>query len=177
MNSMKKNIWPAMMIAFALFAGTVTASYGQKKVDEAQISDYSGPIIRKKDPSQGAKLGNLFNMKMHQSLSASIGSWGGNMMNTVAFTNSMNFFFTPKLTGQFNVSLLTSPFSQVNFYGSPGTNKLQVALDARLNYQVSKNMDIHLELRRGPGRYGMYPGSFYGRYYGSPYQYGPAFER
>jgi hypothetical protein len=176
MDSTMKNLCSAIIIACTLIAGTATASYAQKKANETQMSAYSGPIIRKKDPSQGAKLSNLFNMKMHQSFSANIGSMGGYMMNTFAFTNSMNFFFTPKLTGRVDVSLLTSPFSQVNFSGFQNHHNLQVALDARLNYQLSKNLDIHLELRKMPGRYGFYPGSLYGPYRGLPYQYGPGFE-
>jgi hypothetical protein len=171
-----KNLCSAIVIVCALIAGTATASYAQKKADETQISAYSGPIIRKKDPSKGAKLSNLFNMKMHPGFSATIGSFGGYMTNTFAFTNRMDFFFTPKLTGQVAISLLTSPFSQVDFSGFQNRRNLQVALDARLNYQLSKNLDIHLELRRAPGRYGFYPGSYYGQYYGLPNQYGSFFE-
>src|SRR5699024_7096188 len=98
------------------------------------------------------------------------------MMNTFAFTNSMRFFFTPKLTGQVDVSLITSPFSQLNIYGLKNDNhKLQVALDARLKYQINKNLDVRLEFRKLPRRYGYYPGAFYGRGL-YPYQYGPVFE-
>lgn len=174
-----KNLFSTTIIVCALIAGTATASYAQKKANETKMSAYSGPIIKKKDPSEGANLSNLFNMKMHQSISASVGSFGGTMMNTFAITNSMRFFFTPKLTGQLNVSLLTSPFSQLNFYGFQNSHKLQVALDARLKYQINKNLDVQLNIRRSPRRYGLYgiyPGSFYGRFYGSPYYYSPGFE-
>jgi len=150
-----------------LFVVGVSVSYAQKRKDETKISSYSGPIIKKKDPSQGADLGNLFNVKMHQSFSASVSTFGGNVMNTEAFTNSMQFFFSKKLTGQVDVSLLTSPFTQIgnnNFYGFKDNRNLQVALDAQLNYKINKNMDIHLEINRTPARYGYYPGSRYSRF-------------
>lgn len=172
-----KNILSVIIFVCLLVAGISAVSYGQKKSGLTKISAYSGPILKKNDPSQGARLSNLFNVKMHQSITTSFGSWGGALTSTIAFTNSMRFFFTPKLTGQVNVSLLTSPFSQLNYYGIKDNRRLQVALDAQLRYQISKNLDIRVEFRKLPRRYGFYPGSFYGMYRDVPFPNNSVFER
>lgn len=173
---MMKKTYCTVFFVCIVVAGSSVACYAQRKAALTKVSAYSGPIIRKKDPSQGAKLSNLFNMKMHQSFSASIGTWGGYMTNTFAFTNTMRFFFTPKLTGQVAISLLTSPLSQLNFNGFQDDRKFRMALNARLKYQINRKMDIRVEFRKIPRRYG-YPGSLYSPYRGMPFQYNPAFER
>ncbi len=163
----------------------ISISQAQKVDELTNQAAYSGPIIQKKDPSEGANLGNLFNMTMNQSFSANIGTMGGHVMNTDIFTNSMHFFFTPKLTGQFDVSLLTSPFGMNNFYGFNRdmngfnqNNKLQVALDAQINYKITDHMDIHLRVSKMPSGYGYYPGGYgYGRYGMSPFASEPVFGR
>ena len=170
-----KKLFSIGILGCALMLCVASVSYGQKKADETQQSAYSGPIIRQHNPSDGANLSNLFNMKMHQSLSASVGTFGGYVMNTEAFTNSMDFFFSKNLTGQLDISLLTSPFTQNNFYGVGAQKNLQFALDAQLNYQINKNLDVHLEINKAPAGYGYYPGA-YGRYGAFPYRGGPIFE-
>jgi hypothetical protein len=177
MNIMKK-ILSIGVTVFALSLFCISVSKAQKINELMNRAAYSGPIIQKEDPSQGAKLSNLFNMKMNQSFSANIGTMEGRVMNTDIFTNSMHFFFTPRLTGQVDVSLLTSPFGMNNIYGFNKDNKLQMALDAQVNYKLTDHMDIHLRVSKMPRGYGYYPGYYgYSRYGMAPFESEPAFGR
>jgi hypothetical protein len=183
MAHVMKKLLSVGVAVFTLSVFCVSVSSAQKVDELTKQAAFSGPIIKKKDPSEGANLGNLFNMKMSQSFSANIGTMGGHVMNTDIFTNSMHFFFTPKLTGQLDVSLLTSPFGMNTNYGfnkanNGFNNKLQVALDAQLNYQLTDHMDLHLRVTKMPDGYGYYPGYYgYGRYGTAPFAYGPIFGR
>lgn len=162
----------SLVCVFTLLLSAV--SYGQFKDQETKRSEYSGPIIKKDDPSDGANLGNLFNMKMTHSYSVNFGTFGGQMMNMNAYTNSMQFFFNEDLTGQVNVSLLHSPFGQPNAYDFNKQNSFDVALNAQIDYQINDNMNLHFEVNKYPDSYGY--GSAYGRYSNtSPFQYGPIF--
>ena len=161
------------MLVFLLVCPTT--GYSQFKDQETKRSEYSGPIIKKNDPSDGANLGNLFNMQMSHSYSMTFGSVGGQMTNVNAYTNSMEFYFREDLTGQVNVSLLHSPFGQSNAFSYREDQQIDVMLNAQLDYQINDRMNLHFEVTRAPGGYGF--GSPYGRYYrSSPFQSASDFE-
>lgn len=139
-----------------IFAASI--SQAQFRKHEMKRSDYSGNIIKQEDPSEGANLGNLFNMQMSHSYSVSFGSMGGQVMNMNAYTNTMQFFFSEDLTGQVNVSLLHSPFGQSSVYNFQNQDPLNVALNAQLDYQINDRMHISFEVTRNPDGYGYYNG-------------------
>lgn len=135
-------------------------------------SDYSGPIVKEHDPSDGANLGNLFNMQMSHSYSVNFMSFGGQYQNLNAYTNTMQFFFTDKLTGRVDLSLMHSPFGGNAMNGFDAQKEVQFILrNAELNYQLSDNTSLHLQVNQYPQGYGYYPGYGDSRY--SPFQSAP----
>lgn len=171
-----KKIIPVSLLAILFCIFSATALQAQIKENQHKRSDYSGSIIKQHDPSAGANLSNLFNMKMSHSYSMNFGTAGGQMMNMNAYTNTMQFFFTEDLTGEVNLSLLHSPFGQPNLYGlNENQRSMDVALNAQIDYQINERMSLSFEVNRQPGNYGFYPG--YGGYRNAPFQYGPAIGR
>jgi hypothetical protein len=148
-------------------------SNAQLREDLDHRSTYTGPII-KTDKSAGANLGNLFNMEMDHSYSMMFGSFGGQFQNMNAYTNTMRFFFSEKLTGRLDLSLLHSPFgNNVSMVGnnmgsSTGMNTQFLIRNAELNYQINDKSNISIHFQQLPS-YGRYSG-FYRPHYGSPFQ-------
>jgi len=147
----------------------------QLRKSETQASDYSGPIVKEKDPSNGANLGNLFNMQMGHSYSVNFASFGGQYQNTNAYTNTMQFFFSEKLTGRVDLSLLHSPFGN-NLNGFNADQEVQFILrNAELNYEIGDNSTLRLQFNQYPQGYGYSPG--YGRFSNAPFRTGSVFDR
>lgn len=166
---MKKAYIPCIISFLVLFAGSFTA-HAQLRQQETNLSDYSGPIVKKHDPSDGANLGNLFNMEMSHSYSVNFFSFGGQYQNINAYTNTMQFFFSDKLTGRVDLSLLHSPFGGT-MNGFDAQQEVQfIVRNAELNYEISDNASLHLRVNQYPGGMGHYPGPGYGRYRYSPFQ-------
>lgn len=159
-----------------LIAG-VSVAQAQLRKSQHTASDYSGPIVKQNNPSDGANLGNLFNMKMSHSYSVNFSSFGGQYQNLNAYTNTMQFFFTDKLTGRVDLSLTHSPFSSnSSLNGFDTGQEVQFILrNAELNYQLTENSSLHLQVNQCPQGYGYYPG--YGRYRNSPFQSSSLFEQ
>lgn len=165
---MKKFITSAIIL-FAFISTTAFTAQAQLRDQENKPSDYSGPIVKERDPSEGANLGNLFNMKMSHSYSVNFMSFGGQYQNLNAYTNTMQFFFTDKLTGRVDLSLIHSPFSSNTMNGFDAQQEVQFILqNAELNYEISDNASLHLQVNQYPQGYGYYPG--YNRYGYSPFQ-------
>ncbi len=171
-----KKVLPVFLLVIIFSVFSVTVLQAQIKENQPKRSDYSGSIIKQQNPSAGANLGNLYNMKMSHSYSVNFGTAGGQVMNMNAYTNTMQFFFTEDLTGEVNLSLLHSPFGQPNLYGlNENQRSMDVALNAQIDYQINDQMRLSFEVNRQPGNYGFNPG--YGGYRNTPFQYGPAFGR
>lgn len=149
---MKKLLFVLLLISIML--GSFSYSQAQLRDDQHKNSDYSGPIVKQTDPSVGGDWGNLFNMKMSHSYSVNFGSFGGNMQNFNAYTNTMQFFFSEKLTGRVDLSLIHSPFGNNNLNGFNADQEVQFILqNAELNYQLSEKASLHLRVNQYPSGY------------------------
>ncbi|HLR26053.1 MAG TPA: hypothetical protein VK112_09315 [Fodinibius sp.] len=128
-------------------------------------SELTGPVVQ--DPSQGAKLSNLFNMQMDHSYSMMFSSFGGQMHNMNAYTNTMQFFFTENLTGRVDLSLLHSPFGNSFMQQDSGLNTEFIIRNAELSYEISDNSHVRVQFQQRPTSYGPWG---YGRNAFSPYR-------
>lgn len=161
-----------ILVIFALaFASVAEAQFRE---DKTKQSEYSGPIIKKEDPSNGSNLGNLFNMQMSHSYSVNMGTMGGQVYNMNAYTNTMRFFFNDQLTGEVNLSLLHSPFGPSNPYSFREQNQFDVMFNAQIDYQINDRMNLQLEVNRYPAGYGPYG---FGGYRNAPFESGPIFRQ
>jgi len=153
-------------LALLLVALASTVSYAQFR-EHQNNSDLSGPVIKDNRKSEVGNWSNLFNMKMSHSYSMNFISAGGQYMNVNAYTNSMDFFFTERLTGELDISLLHSPFG--NSFMNQGNNALGAEIvirNAELNYQIGERSSITIQFQQHPYGYG------YSRW-GSPFYRGP----
>ncbi|MFH5834019.1 hypothetical protein ACG2F4_00055 [Halalkalibaculum sp. DA3122] len=150
----------AIAFTLSLFVISAITAYGQFR-DQEHNQDFTGPLVQQQR-SEAGNWSNLFNMKMSHSYSMSFMSMGGQYRNVNAYTNSMDFFFSDRLTGELDISLMHSPFGQ----GFSNTNN-QLGADivirnAALNYQLSEKSHITIQFQQ-------HPGSFYSPYGGNPY--------
>lgn len=161
------------LLLFVLLIAGVTVSHAQLRKAKTDITDYRGPVFRQDDPSEGANLSNLFNMTMDHSYSMTFGSIGGNYRNVNMYTNTMRFYFTKKLTGRVDLSILHSPFGSGNIAGLNADKEVKFIIrNAELNYDISKNSSIHIQFQQLPYAYGYNRfGRGYGRFgrYYSPF--------
>lgn len=164
----KATLLSATSVLLLLLLGMSSLSQAQLRKDLTSSSDLTGPIIKQQDPSQGANLGNLFNMQMSHSYSMNFASYGGQFQNMNAYTNTMQFFFSEDLTGRVDLQLLHSPFGNNSFMGnnSTGMDMEFRVRNAELNYQISENSSIKLQFQQVPG-YGFNPWT--GRSYSNPF--------
>lgn len=151
----------ALLFTLSLFIVSSLTAYGQFREKEHD-QDFTGPIVQQERSSEVGNWSNLFNMKMSHSYSMSFMSVGGQYRNVNAYTNSMDFFFSDRLTGELDISLMHSPFGQ----GFSNTNN-QLGADivirnAELNYQISDKSHISIQFQQ-------YPNSFYSPYGRNPY--------
>lgn len=142
---MKKSI---LLLASILFFLAATSGYAQFREDQIRSSDITGNVI--KDRPTGT-FENLFNMQMSHSYSMMFGSYGGQYQNINAYTNTMQFFFTDRLTGRLDVSLLHSPFGN-NFAngGNTGMGAEIILRNAELNYKFNENSSLHIQFQQVP---------------------------
>ncbi|HEX6981388.1 MAG TPA: hypothetical protein VF181_01375 [Balneolaceae bacterium] len=163
---MKKVSFLSTIIFFVFLSiGMNSASFAQLKADLRDPSVLRGPIL-KQDRSEGANLGNLFNMTMDHSYAMTFSSFGGQMHNINAYTNTMRFYFSEDLTGRVDLSILHSPFGNSFMSKNDGMNAKFIIRNAELNYQINDRSNISIHFRQIPG-YGM--NSWRTGYYRSPF--------
>ena len=160
---MKKTAFISTVSLVVLFLiGLSSISHAQLRSEVNNSSELMGPIIKQNDPSQGADLGNLFNMQMDHSYSMMFSSAGGQFQNMNAYTNTMHFFFSEDLTGRVDLSLLHSPFgnSMMSPNSSSGMDTQFLIRNAELNYQISDRSNISIQFQQLPSYgYGINPWS------------------
>lgn len=156
----KSSFLPFVAVLVILTIGLHSLASAQLRKDLDNSSELMGPVI-KQNPSEGSNLGNLFNMQMDHSYSMMFSSFGGQMQNMNAYTNTMHFFFSDKLTGRVDVSLLHSPFGNSFMPNNNGTgngmNTEFILRNAELNYQISDKSNISIQVQQLPNHYGMNP--------------------
>jgi len=144
-----------LVLAF-LTIGVHSHASAQFRDNLQHRSDLTTDVV--KDPSEGAKLSNLFNMQMDHSYSIMFTGFGGQMHNMNAYTNTMRFFFSERLTGRVDLSLLHSPFGnsfmQPNGSNDGGFGAKLILRNAELDYKISDNSHIRVQFQQIPGGYG-----------------------
>lgn len=130
----------------------VSIAEAQLRDDLTHGSDYSGIITHEQQSNSPGNWMNMLNMTMNHSYSMSFSSFGGNVQNLNAYTNSMNFDISDNLDAQLDVSFLHSPFGN-NYMGTDSFNSKIIIDRARLDYKLSENTNISLEFSQRPYRY------------------------
>lgn len=166
------SIISAVSVLMLLIFGFCSLANAQLREEQTRSSDLMGPIV-KENPSDGANLSNLFNMRMDHSYSMNFSSWGGQVQNMNAYTNTMRFFFSEDLTGRVDLQVLHSPFgnNMMSNNNSPGMDMDVLIRNAELNYQISDNSNISIHFQQVPN-YGLTPWSSgaYRNSYNSPFR-------
>ncbi|MDZ7772308.1 MAG: hypothetical protein U5K31_06175 [Balneolaceae bacterium] len=161
---------PLLLLLFtAVFASAATA---QLREDARSSADLTGPVVGQHSMEAGS-WENLFNMHMSHSYEMMFSSFGGSVQNVNAYTNTMRFAFTDRLSGRVDLSLMHSPFGNSMIGGNTGGLGAEFLIrNAELNYELSDRSSIHLRFQQIPAM-GMNPGSYYAnpfyRPYGSPF--------
>src|SRR5699024_9761286 len=144
-----KKIQKSFLLLFVLMFASTAVSYAQLRKDRIANDEYSGPIFKKEDPSEGANLSNLFNMTMDHSYVMTFGSVDGHYRNLNMYTNTMRFYFTEKLTGRVDLSILHSPFGGSNINGLNAQNEVKFIIrKAELDYDISENSSLHIRFQQ-----------------------------
>jgi len=136
-------------------------SFAQLRENQFKSSDYQNGIIKVHDQEPG-NWSNLFNMTMDHSYSMMFGSIGGEYQNLNAYTNTMHFFFSDKMTGRLDLSVLHSPFGNSYLNNGAGNQNVDFIIrNAEVNYQLSEKSNITFRFQQIPS-YGY--GNGYGYY-------------
>lgn len=156
---------------FALFLFFAIAAQAQLREDLVfEPETYTTSVTH----SQGSSsplggLMNLLNMSMSHSYSMSFSSFGGQMQNLNAYTNSMFFDISDKFDAQVDLSLLHSPFGN-SFMNNQNLGAKFVIDQARLDFTPTENTRISLQFSQRPyyysgfGPYGYGHDTFYSPY-------------
>lgn len=141
-------------VLLIMFLG-VSVADAQLRDDLNPPNDYTGTVSHASSSSPGIM--GLLNMTMGHSYSMTFANIGGQTQNLNAYTNSMFFNISDNLDAQVDVSLLHSPFG--NSFMTNNDLGARVILDrARINYQLSDNSSISLEVSQRPSYYSPYGG-------------------
>lgn len=146
-----------LVLLFSLSIFAVSIAEAQLRDDLNHPADYSGVVSTDNKPSTGSWM-NALNMTMNHSYSMNFSSFGGQMQNINAYTNSMLFDISDNLDAQVDVSFLHSPFGN-SFMTNENLGSRIIIDRARLDYQISDRTNISLEFSQRP-------------YYHSPFGYG-----
>lgn len=147
----------------------VSADIGHTQFRDNVTTPYTttGKIVKENTQSKTNLFGN-WSMQMSHSYSMSFSSFGGNMQNINMYTNSMDFYFSEKLTADVDISFMHSPFSSnlSPLEGSSAFNGKVFINNASLNYEINDKTSITVQFRQMPynsayGYYGM--GNAFGR--------------
>ncbi|REL29061.1 hypothetical protein DYD21_14450 [Rhodohalobacter sp. SW132] len=134
----------------------------QLREDLGGSSEYSGVVSTDHQPSTGSWM-NALNMTMNHSYSMTFSSFGGQMQNINAYTNSMLFDISERMDAQVDVSFLHSPFG--NSYMTNESLGSRIIIDrARLDYQISDRTNISLEFSQRPYQYSPFGYGGYGHH-------------
>ncbi|MCP9291712.1 hypothetical protein [Gracilimonas sediminicola] len=154
-----------LTFAFAIIYSVQLSA--QLREDLPRYNDFSGPIINSQTSTVQTWLNDFFqnNVTMSHSYSMSFGAVGGSYQNVNAYTNTLNFMFTPDLTGRVDVSFLHSPFGGSDFVNTNNNLGGQVLIrNAELNYKISDNARIQLQYQQLPAGYGYHNPYGFGAY-------------
>ena len=102
-------------LALVIILGISLDTQAQLRKNLPTPYDYSGPIINRTTPTVQHSLNQFFqkiNVQMSHSYEMSFAAYGGGVQNINAYTNTLQFAFSPKLQGRVDVSFLHSPLAE-----------------------------------------------------------------
>lgn len=154
---MKKVV--GLMALVLLFSSVSYAQFRDQLSDEPSVES----SLFKPDNGGGSLFGffNPANFSMHQTISMSYMTAGGQSLSLAMYTNSMSYRISRPLTLSADVSVMGSPYSTLGNSFSKSISGIYLTR-AELNYHPSKDFSIDLQFNQNP----LY------RYY-NPYYYGP----
>jgi len=145
---MKKRYLLLLLLVF----GTVSLADAQLREDLRRDYDtLSGTITRTQSPQSGpGNFMNMLNMAMTHSYTMSFSSFGGQMQNINAYTNSMAFDINDKMNAFVDVSVLHSPFGN-SFMNPDNAFGAKIVIDrAMFNYDITPNTSISVSFSQNP---------------------------
>lgn len=155
---MKSLVTRLVLILFVFTAFTVVAE-AQLKENLPGSATLSGPIFEQQDNSSDNLFSNLFsNFNMSHSYSMTFSSFGGQFQNMNAYTNTMQFDLSDRMSGRVDLSLLHSPFGNNFMNTNNDLGAKFIIRNAELNYDLGENSRIQLQFQQNP-YYGMSPWS------------------
>ncbi|MFO7845324.1 MAG: hypothetical protein R6V27_02085 [Balneolaceae bacterium] len=161
----------SILLLFSITFLWVSVSEAQLREDLSGYTEYSG-VVSQEQPSSTNDWMSKLNMTMNHSYSMTFSSFGGQMQNLNAYTNSMLFDISDRLDAQVDVSFLHSPFGN-SFMSNESLGSKIIVESARLDYQISENANITFEFSQRPYHYSPFNNRGYGygfnRGYHSPF--------
>ena len=161
-------------LALVIILGISLDTQAQLRKNLPTPYDYSGPIINRTTPTVQHSLNQFFqkiNVQMSHSYEMSFAAYGGGVQNINAYTNTLQFAFSPKLQGRVDVSFLHSPFGGNTPGFSSNANGIQQGFspqvmirNAELNYQISDKAFLRVQYQRLPNTMGYNPYSRFNPY-------------
>ena len=146
-----------LVFGLALTLTVVTTNVGQGQFKNVESNPYNKGNIVNQDKNNGGGFASDWDMQMSHSYAMTFSSFGGGMQNINMYTNSMDFYFSDKLTGDLDISFMHSPFGSNMLepdQGSPFNGQVFIN-NAQLNYQLGKNAHISVQFSQNPyGHYG-----------------------
>jgi len=147
---MKKLILTIGLILILCLAAS-EVGYTQFRTDVTTPYTRTGKIV-KENTQGGTNLFGNWSMQMSHSYSMSFSNFGGNTQNINMYTNSMDFYFSDKLTGDLDISFMHSPFGSnlSPLEGSSGFNGKIFVNNASLNYEINDKTSISIHFQQVP---------------------------
>ena len=139
----------SFLLAFIVVFLTFTAeSFSQLRDDLPSQVNRTGNVTNPADASNQNKLFGLVDFRMSHSYEMTMSNFGGNTFNQNYYTNTMQLFFNPNLTGRVDLSVAHSPFGN-GFMGQNQGPQFFVR-NAELNYRFSENSAISIQFQQIP---------------------------
>jgi hypothetical protein len=150
------------VLALLLCSSIASAQYRSNVASQPTVSE---SIIK---PDDGGLLFGWFDpnrLSMHQSISLSYQTFGGQGMSLGVYTNSLMYKISDAWDVQADISLMHSPF---NSFGKQFQNNLSGIFLSRaeLNYRPSKNTLFQISFRQLPAMYYWNGGYGFSGFYG-----------
>ena len=151
------------LIILLIFAANL--SFAQFKGELDEPVDIKGGITNYNPSSFLLGFINPQNFQMNHSLNMSYSAFGSHGVGMSMYTNSMSYKFNDELNIEVDASIVNTPYNTLGDAFTNAVNGIYLSR-AQLNYKPSKNFNIILQYRGGPGAgyYNPYGyGSFYNR--------------
>lgn len=161
----------ALLLAAALLTAVLVSEPAQAQLRPSGSAVESS--VRLYDQgTAGFSLNRFFtpqHFRMSHTFEASSSSWGGGA-SMAMYTNTMQWQFNSKLAARLDVSAASQLGGSQRLAYAMGQNPNQVFVrNAELAYRPTKNLQLHLSMRRSPygsfvSPYGYYGGNAYDRW-------------